>query len=121
MWSGRGGGGGGRVDTVVERACQLQSLSHIGFYEQKRGEAEEERGNGETTTSPLTLGAGLPLSFWRLNPCVCAGLSSVPTLGRSVGLSVQIHWSLAQPAGFQVGYNPAMRSCAPRKNLNSPV
>lgn len=43
VWSGRGGGGGERRGgggggeyTVVERACQLQSLSHIWFLRQKK-------------------------------------------------------------------------------------
>ena len=49
VWSGRGGS---RADTVEERACQLQSLSHIGFL---RAEEVKPRGRGAATTPQLLL------------------------------------------------------------------
>lgn len=77
VWSGRGGG---RTYSSAA-ACQLQSLSHIGFYERQRWSCY----NQSTNFFPLTLWVGLLLRFYRLDPCACARLFPL-SLGRSVGL-----------------------------------
>lgn len=82
VWSGRGGS---RADTVEERACQLQSLSHIGFL---RAEEVKPRGRGAATRTQL-----LCPHFVVVYGCVSGGYSRVSLpdfspLPRSVGRSV---------------------------------
>lgn len=73
-----------RGDTVVKRACQLQSLSHSGFYHLKRWN-ENRRDYAKNWTSPLTLSAALALCFWTPKPYAGARLFSFPrSLGRTV-------------------------------------
>lgn len=73
-----------RGDTVVKRACQLQSLSHSGFYHLKRWN-ENRRDYAKNWTSPLTLSTALALCFWTPKPYAGARLFSFPrSLGRTV-------------------------------------